>query len=219
MFKVYCNLKNQCVEIPTKNYQNSNLIVFGFNGILNVNYKSELSGKSNVLHDFASLSRESQKVIISGAITDNYGIIKKSCAIADNGKLLGISDACLNFNDKNYSCGGGYKVYFTSVGKIGVIVCSDILDSEGVKAMALCDADVIVNVSDFFSKEQEHFLLRAYSYLYGVPIISVTSNCVTASDVNGEICCKSPLKELEITMPLKKQYRLVTNKRRGVKPQ
>ena len=219
MFKVYCNLKSQCKEEDIQNYQTSNLAIFGFNGIPNVNYKSELSGKTNVLHDFASISKKTQKVIISGAITDNYGIIKKSCAVADKGKLLGISDMCLNFNKSEYSLGCGYKVYYTSAGKLGVIVGSDLLDSDGIKAMALCEADLIVNVSDFNSKEQDHFLLRAYSYLFGVPIISVTSNCVMASTINGEICAKSPLKDLEISMPLKKVYRLVTNKRRGVKPQ
>ena len=218
MFKVYCNLKNQCQEIPSKNYERSSIVIFGFNGISSINYKSELSGKTSVLQEFASLSRSSQKVFISGAITDNYGIIRKSCAVADKGKLLGIRDMCLNFNRPEISCGGGYKVYYTSVGKIGVLVGSDLLDSDGVKAMALCEADVIVNVCDFFSKEQDHFLLRAYSYLYGVPIISVTANCVMASDVNGEICSKSPLNELEISVPIKKTYRLVTNKRRGVKP-
>ena len=219
MFKVYCNLKNQCKEVNLQNYQSSNLLIFGFNGIANVNYKSELSGKTNVLHDFATISRQSQKVLISGAITDNYGIIKKSCAVADKGKLLGISDMCLSLNNNNYCLGGGYKVYHTSAGKIGVIVGSDLLDGDGIKAMSLCEADLIVNVSDLYSKEQDHFLLRAYSFLYGVPIISVTANCVMASDINGEVCAKSPLKNLEIAVPLKKVYRLVTNKRRGVLPQ
>jgi hypothetical protein len=218
MFKVYCNLKNQCLEFDSQNLKSANLAIFGFNGLQSVNYKSELSGKTSVLHNFASLSRTGQSVVISGTITDNYGIIKKSLAVADKGKLLGISDMNLNFNGSNLSLGGGYKVYFTSIGKIGVIVGSDLLDSDGVKAMALCEADIIICVSDTFSKAEEHFLLRAYSYLYGVPIILVTSNCVMASDINGEISCKSPLKELEITMPIKKQYRLITNKKRGVKP-
>ena len=219
MFKIYCNLKDECKETNSQNYQGANLAIFGFNGIPNINYKSELSGKTNVLHNFASISRSSQKVLISGAITDNYGIIRKSCAVADKGKILGISDMCLNFNKSEYSLGCGYKVYYTSAGKIGVIVGSDLIDGDGIKAMALCEADVIVNVSDFCSKEQDHFLLRAYSYLYGVPIISVTANCVMASNINGEICSKSPLKDLEISMPIRKVYRLVTNKRRGVKPQ
>lgn len=217
MVKVYCNLKSDCLNVDGDVFLGCDVVVFGFNGLKTVNYKEELSGKSCVLPSFANLSKKYKKVFISGACTDNYGIIRKSCVVADSGKLLGISDMSTCLEDGDLSCGCGYKVYYTSVGKIGISVGSDIIDADGVKAMALCNADLIINVSDNFAKSEEHFLLPAYSYIYGVPMISITKNMVTASDINGEICGKSPQNETLVTVPSKKSFRLVTVKRRGVK--
>ncbi len=217
MIKVYCNLKDECFNVNSDAISSCDIAVFGFNGLKSVHYKDELSGKTSVLPSFASLSKNHKKVLISGACTDNYGIIRKSCIVADSGKLLGISDTSTCYEDSEVSCGCGYKVYYTSVGKIGVSVGNDIVDADGIKAMALCNADLIISVTDAFAKSQERFLLPAYSYVYGVPIISVTKNMVTASDINGEICGKSPQKEITIIVPSKKSFRLVTVKRKGVK--
>ena len=36
-------------------------------------------------------------------------------------------------------------------------------------------------------KEEYNFIIRAYSYLFGVPILALTTTSVLASDINGEI--------------------------------
>ena len=66
------------------------LFINGFNGADKVKYSKELNGQSQVLKDLCSLSSKSKKPIVSAFDTDNYGILKKSAGVFENGKLLGL---------------------------------------------------------------------------------------------------------------------------------
>ena len=213
--KVLCyNLLN-VKGADVKKFDSYDVIVFGFEGLNKIRYKNELNGTESVLQNFASISKTSKKIIVSGAITDNYGVVRKSAVIVDNGKLLGISDMNLNVNSSGYSQGGGYRVYQTSKGRIGLIICDDIIDYDAVKSMSLCDADFII-VIESEEKPQYELLIRAYSYLFGVPIMLISNSNTIACDLTGEICGGSREKISEIILPTKKTYRVVQNKRRGV---
>lgn len=214
MIKIYCDATGSAQSLNSSLYPGVSLALFGFSGLKTIKYKTELNGSSNILHEFSNLSR-SGITFASGAITDNYGVMRKSLVIASGGKLSGISDACVSENGERRSLGGAYRVYQTSAGKIGVIVCGDITDFDGVRATALCDADVIIRVSDVEEKPIDSVLLRAYAYLFGVPVVSLTSGGVTASDINGEICSHAESGGV-IVVPTKRTYKLVTAKKRGV---
>jgi hypothetical protein len=215
--KFYCN-KSEGVFTADKNqFAYSDVVVFGFNGIKRISYKQELTGGEDLLVKFSKLSKITNKIIISATNTDNYGIVRKSLIIAEKGKILGISDMNIKLQGEDCSVGGGYRVYQTSVGRIGVLIGNDILDYEGVKSMTVCDADIIILVVDENEKEEYNFILRAYSYLFGVPILALTANSVLASDINGEIVCGSRDNITEIILPTKKCFRLITTKRRGKK--
>ncbi len=214
--KVLCYNKANVKNIDANVFNGYDLIVFGFNGLDKIKYKNELNGSESALQNFASLSKNTKKIIISGAITDNYGIIRRSAIISENGKLLGISDMNLNVNSSGFSQGGGYRVYQTSKARVGLLIGDDILDYDGIKSMSLCDADFIVAiVSD--EKLQYSVLVRAYAYLFGVPILIVSENGALAVDISGEVCGGSRESVSDIILPTKKSYRIIQSKRRGIK--
>ena len=215
MVKLYCNKSDSVFDVKTSEYLTDKIAVFGFNGIDKISYKKELNCSENKLSNFAKLSKESGKVLISGTITDNYGILRRSAVIAEKGKLLGITDMRLSVNDNGYMGGGAQRVYQTQVGRIGLLVGDDILDIDGIKAMSLCDADFIVAIISGEEKPQYNFLIRSYSYLFGLPILLINTTSVLASDLNGEICGRSLENNTKITLPVKKSYRLVLTKQRG----
>ena len=213
--KVLCYNSLNVNGADVKKFDVYDVVVFGFEGLNKIRYKNELNGSESVLQNFASLSKTSKKILISGAITDNYGVLRRSAVIADKGKLLGISDMRLSVNDNGYLGGGAQRVYQTQVGRIGLLVGDDILDIDGIKAMSLCDADFIVAITSGEEKPQYNFLIRSYSYLFGVAIVLINSTGVIASDLSGEICGKSLENHTKITLPVKKSYRLVVTKQRG----
>ena len=215
MLKLYCNKNDKVFSVKSSEYQTEKLAVFGFNGIDKISYKRELNYSESKLSSFARLSKESGKVLISGAITDNYGVLRRSAVIADKGKLLGISDMRLAINDSGYLGGGAQRVYQTQIGRIGLLIGDDILDIDGIKAMSLCDADFIVAIMSGEEKPQYNFLIRSYSYLFGLPMVLISTTGVIASDLSGEICGKSLENHTRITLPVKKSYRIVSTKQRG----
>jgi hypothetical protein len=217
MLKVYTNKSQKLSEVVKEELKDAKLVVLGSSSVGKISYKHELSGSERKLLDIASFSKETKKIVIAGAITDNYGLYKKSAIIAENGKLLGISDMNLTFDECEFTSGGSFKVYQTSILRIGVIVGDDILSLEGVKAMSICDADLIVGVLFSEEKPQHNFLIRAYSYLFGVPILLLTKTGVISSDMFGEISGKSLNESSNLIIPIKKQYLMVKSKRRGVK--
>lgn len=217
MLKIYSDKCQKLQNVDLEGVKNSQITVLGFNSIGKISYKHELSGADNKLPDLASFSRRVKKVVIAGAVTDNYGILKQSLIIAENGKLLGISDMTLSINQTEYLGGGSFKVYQTEVGRIGLLVGDDIINLDGVKAMSLCDADLIVAVVQNEEKPQYNFLIRAYAYLFGVPVMLLSKTGVIASDMSGEICGKSIENTAKLIIPTQKQYIVVKSKRRGVK--
>ena len=217
MLKIFTEKSQKLSLADVNGVKNSQISVFGFNFLGKVSYKGELNGSENKLPDLASFSKKTGRVIIAGAITDNYGILKQSLIIAEKGKLLGISDMTLTLDATDYSSGGSFKVYQTEVGRIGLLVGDDIINLDGVKAMSLCDADLIVAVVPTEEKPQYNFLIRAYSYLFGVSIILLSKTGVIASDISGEICGKSVEEKANLIIPTQKRYIVVKSKRRGVK--
>ena len=217
MLKVFTNRSKSLSQIDEEVAKNSQISLFGFDALGKVSYKYELSGAESKLPSLSAFSRKVGGVVIAGAVTDNYGILKKSAVIADKGKLLGISDMVVGYEGSVYQGGGSYKVYQTSACKIGLVVEDDIKNFEAVKSMSLCDADIIVIISSVDEKKEHNFLVRAYAYLFGVSVLLITKSGVLASDIHGEICGKSLEVESNLIIPVKRQYVLTKTKRRGVK--
>ena len=214
--KVYCNILDGVLNLEDNAYLNADLAIFGFNFIGKINYKNELSGTEDKLFKITKLTKNCKKVLIGGAFTDNYGVIRKSSLIAENGKILGIADMHLKRQDLSMSIGFGYKIYPTKMGKIGLLVDQDIFDFDAIKCMAMCDADLIVIVTDKFDKQNLDFLIRSYSLLFGINIILLTPNSIIATNQKGELLTSENQTKVDLTLSTNKTYSLVTTKRRGL---
>ncbi len=217
MLKIYTSkvakIKSESVNFDEK-FQ---IFVYGFESLGKVSYKYELSGAENKLPTLSNFSKKVNGVVLVGAITDNYGILKQSIIIADKGKLLGISDTVFSCDNSPYQVGGSFKVYQTSACKIGAIVGDDIKNFDAIRSMSLCDADIIIAITPIEEKPQYNFLIRTYAYLFGIPVIFLTKTGVIASDNKGEICAKSIEDKSSLIIPVKREYVLYKTKRRGVK--
>ena len=215
MLKLYLNTSNSVFDVSSEEYKEDNVVVFNQFGLNKINYKNELNGSENALSNFARISKNSSKVLIAGAYSNNYGVKRKSCVIADKGKLLGIQDMCVSYDSNNFSVGGSHKIFQTSQGKVGIIVDEDIFSFESIKAMSICDVDVIIAIIFGEEKPQFNYLIRAYSYLFGIPIVVLSNSSILSSDINGELQGSQKVKDVHTVVYTKKSYRLITTKKRG----
>ena len=215
MLKLYLNTSSSVFDVSSEEYKEDNIVVFNQFGLNKINYKNELNGSENALSNFAKISKNSSKVLIAGAYSNNYGVKRKSCVIADKGKLLGIQDMSVSYDSSNFSVGGSHKIFHSSQGKIGIIVDEDIFSIESIKAMSICDVDVIIAIIFGEEKPQFNYLIRAYSYLFGIPIVVLANSSVLSSDINGELQGSQKVKSVHTTVFTKKSYRLITTKKRG----
>ena len=68
-------------------HEECDVLVFGFGGLGEVDYRAELAGETSRLEDLALLSREMGCVAVSGCITDSCGMRRKSAAVAEKGRI------------------------------------------------------------------------------------------------------------------------------------
>lgn len=192
------------------------VLVFGFNGMGLVSYKKELNGETEYFHDLARLSKQLSSVIICGCDTDAYGVFRHSVAIADRGKLLGVSDMAHVIDESEYSAGGGFRVYDTSVGKIGLIVAEDLFFPETARVLALCDADVIICLFKKLENSMPQIMLRAGAFSNGVAMALCAKNYACVSDVKGNITLASGADIVKAKIKIEKDYHLISSRRRGL---
>ena len=194
----------------------SDVIVFGFNGLGLVSYKKELSGETEYFHDVAKLSKQLSSVIVCGCDTDNYGVFRHSCVIADKGKLLGVSDMTHVIDQSEFSAGGNLRVYDTSAGKLGIIVCEDLFFPETVRVLALCDADILICVYKKLENSIPQLMIKAGAFSNGLPIALCANNYVAVSDIKGEIKISGSKNIIKTKIKLEKDFHLISSRRRGL---
>lgn len=193
--------------------EGEDLIVFGFNGMGTVSYEQELKGESGFFEEAALLSKTAKATVVCGCITDTRGIKRKSALVAENGRLCGISDM-LYAIDGEVSAGAGLKIYPTKVGRMGVLIAEDIFFPEAVKSLALCSADFIVCPFGKMYSALQQVLLRAYAYLYGVPILLCGDGYSAIAKPNGSIAFSSPHSPASFTFENQQEFHLIETRRR-----
>lgn len=191
------------------------LILYGFGGLGEVSYDKELKGESDCFERAARLSKQSKGVVVCGCITDTRGIKRKSALVAENGKLCGVSDMT-HAMDGTISSGAGLRVYDTKIGKMGVAVAEDILFPAVMSALAACGSDFIVCPFGILQNSMAQVLLRAYAYLYGVPIFLCGVGYSIAVESNGALAMATPQSPISFKAENRKQFHLVEMRRRGV---
>lgn len=207
---------NQICEQNISQLMGSNLIVFGFNGLGLVSYKKELDGETEYFHDLALASKQLSSVMVCGCDTDTYGVFRHSAVIADCGKILGVSDMAHSIDQSEFVSGGSFRVYDTSVGKIGILVAEDLFFPESARVLALCDADVIVCVFKKLENYMPQVMLRAGAFSNGVPMALCSKNYACLADIRGKILLASNSEIVKININVEKDYHLISSRRRGL---
>ena len=192
-----------------------NLTIYGFGGLGEVGYDKELKGESDCFERAARLSKQTKGVVVCGCITDTRGIKRKSALVAECGRLCGVSDSTRAM-DGRYSSGVGLRVYDTKIGKMGVAVAEDIFFPEVMSALTACGSDFIVCPFGTLRDTLPQVLLRAYAYLYGIPIFLCGVGYCMAVEADGAVTLATPQSPILFSVENKKEYHLVEMRKRGV---
>ena len=207
--------RGRLVDGQTCEDECADLVIYGFGGLGEVSYDKELKGESDCFERAARLSRQMKGVVVCGCITDTRGIKRKSALVAENGRLCGVSDMTHTV-DGGLSTGAGLRVYDTKLGKMGVAVAEDILFSEVMSALAACGSDFIVCPFGVLRGTMPQVLLRAYAYLYGVPIFLCGVGYSIAVGVDGGVSLATPQNPITFTFENRKEFHLIETRKRGL---
>ncbi len=197
-------------------FNKNGVIVFGNKGLGLVSYKKELSGETEYFGDLARLSKELSSVIICGCDTDTYGVYRHSVAVADSGRLLGVSDISHSIDDSEFSAGGTLRVYDTSKGRIGIIVGEDLFFSQTVSTLSMCDADFIVCVFSKLESFMPQVCLRANAFMNGILIALCSEKRALISDIKGNISFAGTGDIIKTNIKIEKDFHLVSVRKRGL---
>ena len=207
---------NQVIESDLSRISESDVVVFGFNGLGLVSYKKELSGITEYFHDLALTSKQLSSVIICGCDTDNYGVYRHSVVVTDKGKLLGVTDMAHSIDESEFVSGGNFRVYDTSAGKIGILVAEDLFFPESGRVLALCDADIIICLFKKLDNYMPQIMIRAGAFSNGVAMALCAKNYCAISDIRGKIIMASSGEIVKSKIKIEKDYHLISSRRRGL---
>lgn len=194
--------------------RDAGLYLFGFRGFREVSYEKELKGETQYFESAARMSKEQNAVVVVGCLTDAKGIKRKSAVVAENGRILGVSDM-MNVIEEEVNCGAELKMFHTAIGKMGVVVADDLLFFETVQALCLCGSDFIVCPYDEPMDSLQSVMARAYAFACGVPILFCGNGCSFLANPQGQlefVCASSPF---YFDYCIRKEYRLHTTRKRG----
>lgn len=192
----------------------ADVVVFPFGGMGEVCYEKELNGQTSSFEQAAMLSKRLRAAVVCGCATDMCGHKRKSAVVAQDGKLLGVSDM-LHAVDGEVASGAALRVYDTKAGRMGVVVGEDLLVYDVVKALAVCGSEFIVCP---YTKPDggAALLLRAWAYSFGLPLFFCAEGYSAAADGTGNLAFSSPQNVTEVEVKPIKEYHLVETRRRGV---
>lgn len=192
-----------------------NVTLCSFDCMGTVSYERELKGESDFFENATRLSKQTKGLVVCGCITDTKGMKRKSALVAENGRLLGVSDMTHTM-DGEVTCGAGLRVYDTKIGRVGVVVAEDITFPQVVDSLTACGSDFILCPYARVTDSVLQVLLRAYAHLYGVPILLCGIGYSVIADVDGSLAFASPQNTDVFSLDMRKEYHLVEMRRRGV---
>lgn len=189
--------------------------LFGFGTLGTVDYESELEGKSEKFEQTAKISHAAHCGVLCGCVTNSRGALRKSVAVASNGKLLGISDMLHVFDGEEYKSGATLGMYTVGGYKVGLCIDNDLYFPEVFKTCAVCGCNLVAVHAEEVSDGIPPLLIRSYAYLYGMPVVLCAGGTAYFADINGVLASSNQEVAIFETSP-KNCYRLVTTRRRGL---
>lgn len=191
------------------------LIVTGFGALGEVDYERELKGETEKFEEVARYSKKFSCGIFSACKTVSRGLVRKSCAVADRGKLLGISDMTHVLDGEEYKSGATLGLYKVNGYKIGLCIENDLLFPDTIKSLSLCGCNAVVALMEEVRDNIPPLLVRAYSYLYGVPVVLCAGNTAYFADISGAIATSTQKYALFEVSP-QSRYHVVTTRVKGI---
>ena len=189
------------------------LTVFAFQGGEPISYERELRGETSAFSKIAELSKRFG-VTVCGLKTDARGIKRKSAVVAENGRILGVSDM-VNVIDGDWNVGANTRVFQTKNHRIGIVVAEDLYFFEVMKSLALCGCDWVVCPFGGDVGEMERVMLRANAFCFGIPILFCGKGYAVAVNADGEVAFASPQSPVVISVETFREYRLIETRQRG----
>ena len=189
--------------------------VYGFDGLGEVDFEKELTGDSEKFEEAALFSKKTGGGLICGCKTVSRGLLRKSVAVADRGKLLGISDMNHVLDGEQFKSGVGLGFYKVNGCKIGLCIENDLLFPDTFKALSLCGCNAVVVILEEIKDGVPPLLIRAYSYLYGVPVIMCAGKTAYFADISGAIASSNQSVSL-FEVSTENRYHIVTTRTRGI---
>lgn len=189
--------------------------LFGFSGLGEVSYERELKGESEKFEEVARLSKNADCGVICGCKTNSRGLIRKSVAVSDRGRLLGISDMNHVIDGEEFKSGSSLGFYKVNGCKIGLCIENDLLFPDAVKSLTMCGCNAVVAVMEELKDGLPPLLIRAYAYLYGVPVVMCAGKMAYFADISGAIATSSQRVTLFEVSP-KNRYHIVTTRLKGI---
>ena len=174
----------------------------------------EAEGESGFVVRLCALSEQLECAIVAGCDTLVCDILHKSAVVVDRGRLLGVSDMANVLDETGYYSGGGFRVYDTPAGKLGVIVGEDLFFPEVARILTLCDAEVLLCPFGKISSPMPQVMMRAAAFSNGVNVCMAAAGCVQIADLKGEMIAL-PTAMLEFNMEIIKDFHLISARRRG----
>lgn len=193
--------------------QKPDLLIFSFGVTGDVDFETELKSDNGIFSELVLLSDNLQCVVIAAMDTSVYGHKYKSVAVIDKGKLIDISDMVHKI-DPRYRGGRGFRVYDTSVGKLGIIVHTDILFPETARILALCDSEILVSLIDKDCPYDSMLMARAASLANGLINICASDNKAYICNHLGAVIENSAESVLETDIVAQKNSKLLEVRRK-----
>ncbi len=116
---------------------------------------------------------------------------------------------------ENYKSGASLGYYNINGCNVGICIENDLLFPDTFKSLAMCGCSVIVAVLEEVRDCIPPLLIRAYAYLYGVPIVMCAGKTAYFADISGAIATSTQGKTLFEIAP-RSSYHIVTTRRRGI---
>jgi predicted amidohydrolase len=205
--------RGKIAEFYEHAYEKADVILFGFQAMGEVSYESELRGESSYFEEVARLSRQTSAIVVCGCITDAKGHKRKSAVVAEDGRILGVSDM-INVIDGEVGSGANLRIYDTKIGKIGVLIAEDLYFPDAISALALCGAEYILCPYGELDGV-ETTLCRSSAFYYGLPVLLCGNGYSAVAEPSGELAFSTPCSPSFVRIENPREYHLVETRRRG----
>lgn len=212
--RIYYIGKEEDFDIAMNKVEDNSVVIAGYGVTGAVDLVKELGGTSNILKTISCISRMKNLVFICGNDAYIYDRKYKSVTLIDCGRIMGISDAThYKGLDREYSLGASYRIYETSLGKIGIIVGGDMAYPEVARALTERGAEYIVNIADFPSCPEYELSLKANAYFNGIMIFAFSEDKRYMIARDGRVTLKSADSYIEGEYIISRDRRLINSRR------